>query len=389
MSQADIPQADGPGKLKPVGADKKLPDLIRITSSPQYHAPVSTSKIMWTVVLCLVPASIWGIVVFGPPASLTLGASILASVLTEFLIAKFFGKFTLFDGSAFLTGLLVGMNMPPSIPLYIPVVASVFAIAVVKWTFGGLGGNWMNPALAGRVFVFFSWTGQMTNWTVPATNPGLNALSGATPLGFLKTGLLSMKGHIEGPVQFLGDNGYSWSTADHGITSWLNEYVFGFLGIHLPNGYIDLFLGNIPGSLGEVSALLLLAGAVYLFVKKIITWQIPSFYIGTFALLVWIFGGTRYGNPLFSGDILFNLFTGGLILGVFYMATDMVTSPMTGKGMIIYAVGAGFLTFLIRLYGSFPEGVSLAIILMNIFVPLINRYTGPRRFGVQAGRMTA
>ena len=147
------------------------------------------------------------------------------------------------------------------------------------------------------------------------------------------------------------------------------------------DSYMDLFIGRIPGCIGEVSALLLLVGGIFLIIVKIVNWEIPVFYIGSFALLTWIFGGLGFGNGFFTGDVLFHLFTGGLMLGALFMATDMVTSPITRKGMIIYAIGCGFLTFLIRLYGSFPEGVSLAIILMNIFVPLINRATQPVKFG--------
>jgi len=161
---------------------------------------------------------------------------------------------------------------------------------------------------------------------------------------------------------------------------WLHD-ILAPAGRILPAGYGELFIGNIPGCIGEVSALLLLLGSIYLFIKKIITWEIPASYLVSFSLLVWIFGGFRYGAGLFKGDVLFHLLSGGLILGVFYMATDMVTSPMTRKGRLIFGVGAGFLTFLIRFYGSFPEGVSLAIILMNMFVPLLNRLTKPVRFG--------
>jgi electron transport complex protein RnfD len=388
MSQADMKTtgAGEPGGSSAAG----LNGLKLVTSSPQIHHRDSTAKIMWTVTLCLAPAAAWGVWVFGPRSLLTLAASVLAAVVTEWAVGKaFFKRMTLRDGSAFLTGFLVGLNMPPAVPLYVPVVASVFAIAVVKWTFGGLGSNWMNPALAGRAFVFFSWTGEMTRWTVPATNAGLDAVSGATPLAFAKTGLIGYEGTARGPMQLIAENGYAWSATDGSVTSWLNETLLAPLGLRLDLGYVDLFLGNIPGSLGEVSSLLLLAGAAYLLFRKIITPMIPFVYLAVFGLLVWVFGGLSYGAGFLSGDVLFHLFTGGLMLGVFFMATDMVTSPLTAKGQAIYAAGAGFFTFLIRLYGSFPEGVSLAILLMNIFVPLINRYTGPVRFGVKRGRTAA
>ncbi len=334
--------------------------------------------------LCLVPAGLWGVWVFGLQALWVTLASIAAATATEYVIARLLGRSTLFDGSAFLTGLLVSYNMPPSIPFYMPVVASVFAIAVVKWSFGGLGGNWMNPALAGRVFVFFSWTGAHDDLDGSPDEPGTRCPERGDAAEFHQGGTLDFEGGASGPMAFLNAQGYAWSGFDRGITNWLNAVVLDPLGIRMPGGYVDVFVGNIPGSLGEVSALLLLPGAIYLFGRRIITWHVPVSYLGTFALLVWLFGGLRYGGGLFTGDILFNLFTGGLMLGVFYMATDMVTSPFTPRGMLIFGAGAGFLTFMIRVYGSFPEGVSLAIILMNIFVPVINRYTGPRRFGQPA-----
>lgn len=356
-----------------------------IESSPQIKQSGSTGSVMWAVSLCLLPAGAWGVWVFGLRVLGVLFASIIAAVIAEAVLAYLMKKNTLGDGSAFLTGLLIGFNMPPSIPYYIPVVASVFAIVVVKWTFGGLGGNFMNPALAGRVFVFFSWTGPMTRWTMPDALIQVDAVTKASPLGFLKSGLLEYTGTADNPARFLVETGYPHSTLDSGITAWLN----GSLGLEFSNGYIDMFLGNIPGSLGEVSVLLLLLGSVYLFIRKIITWEIPVSYLLSFGLFIWIFGGTRFpGGSYFNGDVIFHLLTGGLILGALYMATDMVTSPLTRKGMLIYGVGTGLLTFLIRIYGSFPEGVSLAIILMNIFVPMIDQYTKPKRFGIQAKKDT-
>jgi electron transport complex protein RnfD len=313
-------------------------NTLQITSSPHFHSGESTPKIMWSVVICLVPAAAWGVYNFGLRGLLILLVSIGAATGTELLITTLQKKkSTLFDGSAFLTGLLIGFNMSPAVPGFIPIIASVFAIAVVKHSFGGLGRNWMNPALAGRVFAMFCWTGEMTTWSAPLTSP--DAFTGATPLAmgagkFLKTG-----------------------------------------------SYLDLFLGRIPGCIGEVSVLLLLLGTVYLFIKRIITWETPVAYIGTFGILAFIFGGIPSGGEIFSGDILFHLMSGGLVLGAFYMATDMVTSPLTRKGMLIFGAGCGVFTFLIRIFGGFPEGVSLAIILMNIVVPMINRLTKPVKFG--------
>ncbi len=363
----------------------KIRERIRVTSSPQYHDEASTSRIMWAVTACLLPAAAWGVYVFGAYALWVMAMSTAAAVGTEALIARALGRNTLHDGSAVLTGLLVGMNMPPEVPVIIPMVASVFAVAVVKWTFGGLGNNWMNPALAGRVFVFFSWTGEMTRWTYPRTLGPVDGTSAATLLGSVKSGVVESGGSIGSPVRYLESTGFPRSAADARITEWLNSGFLGDLGIRLPEGYVDPFIGNVPGCIGEVSALLLMAGAVYLFAKKIITWEIPTAFFVVFAVFSWTFGGLVHGTGFFTGDVLFHVLAGGFMLGIFYMATDMVTSPMSSTGMLIYGAGIGFMTFLIRFYGSFPEGISLAIILMNIFSPIINRYTKPRRYGLAAG----
>jgi electron transport complex protein RnfD len=343
----------------------------RVTVSPHLHEGSNTARIMISVILCLLPAGAWGVFLFGLYSLYVILASVAACVLTELIITRLLGRFTLNDWSAVLTGLLIGYNMPPSVPLYIPVIASVFAITVVKMAFGGLGRNWMNPALAGRVFVTFSWTGFMTTWKTPLTWSA-DAVTSATALGFVKSGLMTFEGTVRGPVEFLASKGYPIGK----LPAFLAP-----LGRLFPGRYGALFMGNIPGCIGEVSALLLLLGSIYLFVKKIITWEIPVSYIGTFALMIWFLGGRPFGGAVFTGDVLFHLLAGGLMLGALYMATDMVSSPLTSKGMIIYGVGAGFLTFLIRIYGSFPEGVSLAIIIMNMFVPLINRATRPVVFG--------
>ena len=355
-----------------------------ITSSPQYNESSTTTSIMWAVTICLLPAAAWGVYVFGWYALFVMLVSVAAAVLTEAGIAQWLRRgVTITDGSAVLTGLLVGMNMPPEIPWYIPVFASVFAIAVVKWSFGGLGNNWMNPALAGRVFVFFSWTGPMTTWKMPRTLPlPADATSAATPLGAAKAGLAEGAGGASGPLEYLGQSGYPVTAADSSAAGWLNDTLLNPLGIELPTGYIDAFLGNIPGSIGEVSAVLLLLGSIYLIGREIVRWEVPAAYFTVFAVFTWAFAGLDYGAGFFTGDVLFHIFTGGFMLGIFYMASDMASSPMTTKGLLIYGAGAGFLTFLIRIYGSFPEGVSLAILLMNVFVPMIDRYTKPKRFGV-------
>lgn len=334
-----------------------------ISASPQIHASHSTRRMMAWVLISLAPAFAWSIYIFGFRAAGVVGIAVFSAVLTEGLLNLAFGRpNSLGDLSAVVTGVLIGFNMPPQIPLFIPAVASVFAIAVVKWSFGGLGANWMNPAMAGRVFVFYSWGAEMTSFTAPRTLI-IDSASGATPLETVKSDLLGLAmgnpagKSFGGPMELLEMSDF-------------------------PSAYLDLWIGRMAGSLGEVSALLLVLGAVVLTIKKILNWEIPLVYIGSFALLIWLFDGIQYGNGVFTGDVLFHLLTGGLMLGALYMATDLVTTPLTRLGRIIFGLGCGFLTFVIRRFGSLAEGVSLAIIFMNILVPLIDRFVKPKRYGV-------
>lgn len=354
---------------------------LQVANPPQYHDAASTPRIMWTVVLSLLPAAGWGVYVFGARALLVLAVSVLSSVVAEAVASRLAGRRTLSDGSAALAGLLLGMTLPPGVPLFVPAVAAAFGMLVVKWSFGGLGSNWMNPALAGRVFVFFSFRDQMASWTAPATLSLPDALSGATPLGIVKAAHTTATGATGGPLAVLRAAGYPVSSLDTGVTEWLNVHLLGPVGVNLPSGYVDPFIGSLPGSIGEGSALLLLLGTIVLFARRIVTWQIPVSFFSMFALLTRVFGGTVHGQGLLSGDVLFAVLTGGFVLAVFFMATDPVTSPLTGTGMLVYGAGAGALTFVLRTWGQFPEAVALAIILMNIFVPAINNGTQPRRFG--------
>ena len=339
-----------------------------VSSSPHVHSPLSTDNAMLWVVGALLPAALWGVFAFGFSALFVLVISILSAVLAEFLLGKVSKECTLRDYSAVVTGLLVGMNMPPHIPFYIPVIASFFAIAVVKWTFGGLGANWMNPALAGRVFVFFSFTSQMSSFSLPRYMAA-DAVSSATPLGSIKT-LITAGTYA--------DNAGLLAKAGLPVTGFASS-VSSATGI---NAYtVDAFFGNVAGCIGEVSAFLLLVGGLVLIAKKIITWHIPVAYLGSFAVLSWIFGGIPRGFGLFSGEVLLPLFSGGLFLGAFFMATDWVTTPTTVRGQVIFALGCGVFTFLIRYFGSLPEGVSLAILLMNIVTPTIDRFVRPKKFG--------
>ena len=348
---------------------------LKITTSPHLHKKDSTAKIMWNVGFALLPAAMWGVYVYGLHAAVVLLLSIAAAVGAEYAVNRLINRNTVTDGSAFVTGLLVGMNMPPGVPAGIPVIASLFAILVVKWSFGGLGRNWMNPALAGRVFVFFSWTGSMSSWQTPGTNLA-DGLSGATPLGAVKTSLLDAPSGISGPMDMLHSIGFNPTGLDAKLTAVMNS-----LGLKFDTGYFDLLIGNIGGCIGEVSGILLILGGIYLLVRRYSNWQIVAGYLITFSILIYIFGGKPFGAGFFKGDVMFHLLSGGFLLGLFFMSTDMVTSPITLKGMAVYGGIIGFLTFLIRIYGSFPEGVSLAILLTNIASPLIDRLMQPRVFG--------
>jgi len=328
-----------------------------ISTSPQIHQHGSTRRLMIWVLVAMAPAALWGVYLFGGRVALILLASTASAVLSEAILNLLFKRNnTLGDLSAVVTGVLVGFNMPPGIPLFIPITASFFAIAVVKWSFGGLGANWMNPAMAGRVFVFFSWGRSMSRFTLPGTG-GVDTVTGPTPLGSVKTALSTLSDGINGPMQLLDSEGLSTT-------------------------YSRLFVGHMPGSVGEMSAMLIIAGGLLLVFVKVINWEIPVSFLGSFGLLMWAFDGLHYGGAMFTGDLLFQLLTGGIMLGAWFMATDLVTSPLTFKGRVIYGVGCGFITFVIRSFGNLPEGVSLAIIFMNILVPLVDRFCRPTRYGV-------
>lgn len=305
---------------------------------------------MYDVLIALSPAFLVSIYVFGIGALLVTAVAVASCVFFEFIIQKFLLKtaITIHDGSALLTGVLLAFNLPSNLPIWMIVVGSLVAIGIAKSSFGGLGFNIFNPALVGRVFLLISFPVQMTSWPTALENQGklLDAVTGATPLGFVKEGL----------------------QAGETMTS---------LASQIPSN-MELFLGITGGSLGEMSVLALLIGGIYLLIRKVISWHIPITMLGTIAIVTGVFWLV---SPENNASPLFHILTGGAVLGAFYMATDLVTSPITRKGMLIFAVGVGLLTVVIRIFGAYPEGVSFAIIIMNAFVPLINTYFKPRRFG--------
>ncbi|HKK61443.1 MAG TPA: RnfABCDGE type electron transport complex subunit D [Bacteroidales bacterium] len=319
-----------------------------VSPSPHVHTTERVPKLMYGVILSMLPAFAVSVYFFGIGMIIITAVSILSCIGFEYLIQKYILKETPthLDGSAFLTGLLLAFCLPANLPFWMVIIGAAVAIGIGKMTFGGLGNNIFNPALVGRVFLFISFPVQMTSYPEPGQwLKYADATTGATPLGVLKEGL--------------------------------GEQTAGTLVEQGPD-YMNLLLGNMMGSAGEVAALALLLGFAYMLYKKIITWHIPVSILGTVAVfngLMWLINPDQYADPLF------HLLTGGLMLGAIYMATDYVTSPMSRKGMVIYGVLIGLLTVIIRLFGAYPEGVQFAILIMNAFVPLLNKYIRPRRFG--------
>lgn len=308
-----------------------------VSAAPHIHTKTSVSGIMCDVITALIPSAVFGCVMFGYRAAMLIIVCILSCMAAEFVFDKAVKKKnTLGDLSAAVTGMLLALNLPPTIPIYMAVIGSVFAIVLVKQVFGGLGKNFMNPALAARCFMLIAWTSAMTTFVNPLMGYGADAISSATPLAAMKTG---------------GSN------------------------ISLKNA----FLGFIPGTIGETSALMILLGFAYLLIRKVISPRIPLAYILTFAVLTFFFG--KKGDMSAAEYTLLQLCTGGLLFGAVFMATDYTTTPTTPSGMIIFGIGCGVLTFVIRRFGGYPEGASFSIILMNIAAPLIERATVPKSFG--------
>ncbi len=307
----------------------------KLTVSPGPHIKSSqtTKKIMWAVILALIPAGAASIYIYGISSLNVIIVSILSCVITEALFLRFRHKDPkiVLDGSAILTGLLLAYNLPPDMPFWIPIIGGVVSIVLGKQIFGGLGQNIFNPALVGRAFLQISWPVYITTWKNPRWFS--DAVSSATPLA------KEVSSHFT---------------------------------------YLDLLLGNRPGSLGEVCVIALVIGALFLLFTKVISLHIPLSFIGTVGILTWIFGKEGF----FKGDFIFNMVSGGLILGAFFMATDYVTSPLTKKGKIVFGIGCGIITAIIRLRGSYPEGVCYAILFMNAAVPIIDRFTKTRKYGL-------
>ncbi len=313
-------------------------DKFAMSSSPHVRARESTRRIMIDVIIALLPATACGIYFFGIDALWIILVCVASAIGTEAVLQKLMRrKVTALDGSAALTGLLLALNLPVMEPhmLWLPFVGAAFAIAIVKQAFGGIGSNFLNPALAARALLMVSWPEAMTTWTMP-----VDAVSAATPLAALKYG-----GDALSP-------------------------------------YLDMAIGNVGGTIGETSAIALIIGGLYLLIRRIIDWRIPGVFIATVALFTFIAGP----EGLFTGDALYHMLAGGLMLGAIYMATDYSSAPMSNTGKMIFALGCGILTSVIRLWGGFPEGVSYSILLMNLVVPLLDKAFKPKLFGTSRRR---
>ena len=323
---------------------------IIISASPHVHSESTSRRMMYDVLIALIPAFIVSLYVFGLPALVMTSVAVSTCILFEYLIQKYLLKTesTISDGSALITGVLLAFNLPATLPLWMVVIGSLVAIGIAKLSFGGLGNNIFNPALVGRVFLLISFPAQMTSWPTPFENTTklVDAISGETTLGIIKEGLM-------------------YGETMSAITQQIPTMT-------------ELFFGFTSGSAGEMSGLALLLGGFYLLARRVITWHIPLTILVVMALMTgifWLADPELYANPMI------HILSGGAILGAFYMATDLVTSPMTKKGMVVFAVGIAVITVVIRLFGSYPEGISFAILIMNAFVPLIDKYFKPRRFG--------
>jgi electron transport complex protein RnfD len=317
---------------------------------------------MWTVFLCLVPAGVAGFYYFGWYAAMLVGISVVSCVVVEALIQALTGRpVRVADGSAAVTGLLLAFVLPPNVPWYEPVLGAVVAIGIAKEAFGGLGNNIWNPALVGRAFLQFAHAPAMSPSEWPLLKAGRRFLGDIRSIGDADNLLVDAESYAS--ALFKPD----------ATTSGSPFYKYDDLS------YGDLFWGQCGGCIGETCAVVLLLGALFLVMKRYVRWHVPVLYVGTVALLAWALPFRDLG--WFGGDPLYHVLSGGLVIGAFFMATDMVTTPLTGKGMAVFAVGAGILTALIRLYGGFPEGVCYSILLMNTATPLIDRWTKPRVFG--------
>lgn len=332
---------------------------------------------MWTVVLCLLPAGVWGVVVFGLRSLLVVGVALVSAVIGELVGNLLMRRFTILDGSAVVSGLLMGFMLPPEVPFYIPVAASLFAMLVIKAAFGGLGSNWMNPAVGGQVFVYLGWGGSLAAWSSPrfwsAGSAGIQS-----PLEFV-SGRLGHLAPAAGVIQLL--HSYPVSGFSRSISNWLA----GTLQLRIDPHMIDLFVGSVPGFVGTVSPLLLLLGGITLLRLRVAAWEAPVGFIGSFVLATWLLGGLPVHQGWFGGFPLFELFSGTTLMTGLFLCTDPVTSPLSRGGRLVFGVGIGLLDFLMRLFGMTGEASLIALLAMNMLSPGIERLMDWKPRGASLG----
>lgn len=370
-----------------------MKDKFIVSPAPHLHDRTSIPNVMWNVVIALLPALVFAVYYWGWRSLWLTLLGALSAVLTEALIQRLRKvPVTIYDGSAFLTGMLLSYNISANSPWWLPVLGAAFAIAVGKQVFGGLGNNPVNPALLGRAFLLASWPSLMTSgdtWIKTLSRPFSQAsINGISNLDLIHQNLQTVAPKAYELVtsatplkvaQTLRDSSFvNTITSSDSLNSVISNNIFTSL---FDLGTLQqLFWGNVGGCIGEVSVFALLLGAAYLLWKNIIEWRIPLFYIGTVFVLTFFLGGIK-GTGYSLMLPFFHIFAGGLMLGAFFMATDYTTSPLTKKGRVIYAVGCGLMTVIIRLWGGYPEGVSYSILFMNVMTPLIDKITMPKAFG--------
>lgn len=356
-----------------------MSDQLRTATLPQQFDRLTTPRIMWGVSLALLPSVIWGLYQYGGPAIALFVLILTLSLLSELVLSAILQRGSLADGNGVMVAVMLTATLPPGTPLFVAGSAALFATAVIKWTFGGTGAYWVNPVAGGYVFAVVSHAGFGREWVLPRILGGPSPLS-ASSLQLLEGAVVENPTRLADALLQVADFGSSGIDAQ--LTRFINNVGGQIRGIRIPPGYGDLFLGNYPGTIGGASAALLLLGTIFLFGGMIIPRRIPLFFVLAFSLVVYAFGGLPYGGALMSGDILFHLLTGSTLLGAFFVATETVSSPLTGKGMVLYAVLTGLLAGFLRVYGAGVHAVMLAILLGNMFVPLIDRFSMPRRYGV-------
>ena len=329
----------------------------------------------WVASASLAPVLVYGVLLFGLPALLVVAVALGTALAAELAATLPWRRFTLGDGSAFLTGLLLGLFLPAGAPLYVPAAASAFGILVVKQSFGGLGRNWMNPAMGGLLFVLVSWPGPSSQWIAPLGGPSAGPI--LPPLEALRAALAGAGAHGPTPLAVLANAGYAFSNLDGAVIGWINAHLLSPIGAPLRPGTFDVLVGHVAGGVGAGAAVVMI-GVSWLLYRRIVGWQLPVLYLGTFAVLSLVFGGLGSGQGWFAGGPGFHLLSGSIVLAAFYAAPDPVTSPLTNAGRCTLGVVLGILTFFMRFFGSLGDGVAASVVLGNCVAPLLDQWTSRR-----------